>query len=390
MKKHFLREFLLAVGMVVASQTTITSQTAQLLRVEGDGDKFYPVAFDDSKWDSSMRTILEINRFSTHLDSSWKGALCARFEYHLTRGGNGANFINADVHQSVVNVNPAEFVAGWQDISGNSGQAKMLVWLKGNTSYYYVSNGAQSPLVYDGVQNPLPLTFGEWGEPVSYTYKTTIDESVVDGASMVYNSLRIGTIGDPGNLNVPLNAQAAQYNIDFTGYRDCTPDQVGARIAAKRINRHQENAALIQKTGLAFYTNPDGWNGGDVDLQERMCISPDGKVGIGTSLPDHLLTVNGIIHAKEILIELSGPLADYVFDSTYVLMPLKEVNEYVKSHKHLPDMPSAADAVSSGISVGDMQNKLLQKVEELTLHAIRQQEEIDALKNELRNMTQTR
>lgn len=112
MKKHFLREFLLAVGMVVASQTTITSQTAQLLRVEGDGDKFYPVAFDDSKWDSSMRTILEINRFSTHLDSSWKGALCARFEYHLTRGGNGANFINADVHQSVVNVNPAEFVAG--------------------------------------------------------------------------------------------------------------------------------------------------------------------------------------------------------------------------------------------------------------------------------------
>ncbi len=44
MKKNFLREFLLAVGMVVASQTTITSQTAQLLRVEGDGDKFYPVA----------------------------------------------------------------------------------------------------------------------------------------------------------------------------------------------------------------------------------------------------------------------------------------------------------------------------------------------------------
>ena len=108
-------------------------------------------------------------------------------------------------------------------------------------------------------------------------------------------------------------------------------------------------------------------------------------VGIGTTTPDHKLTVNGTIHAKEVLIDLNGALADYVLEPTYNLKTLSEVQDYINKNKHLPDMPSAADVTEKGISVGEMQNLLLQKIEELTLYIMQQQKEIEDLKAQLKN-----
>ena len=65
------------------------------------------------------------------------------------------------------------------------------------------------------------------------------------------NAIRIGKIGHAGNLNVPLGGLSAQYNIDFTGYRDIQQNQIGARISALRFNVHNANSALVQNTGLA-------------------------------------------------------------------------------------------------------------------------------------------
>jgi hypothetical protein len=105
-------------------------------------------------------------------------------------------------------------------------------------------------------------------------------------------------------------------------------------------------------------------------------IDTQGKIGIGTTAPDYLLTVNGIIHAKEVKIDLSGALADYVFDNNYDLMPLHQVEQFVKENKHLPEIPSAKEVQNEGLSIGDMQNKLLKKVEELTLYVIEQDKKI--------------
>lgn len=113
----------------------------------------------------------------------------------------------------------------------------------------------------------------------------------------------------------------------------------------------------------------------------RMLISNStGNVGIGTMEPDKELTVNGTIHAKEILLDLNGPLADYVFDSKYKLMPISEVEQFVNTNKHLPSIPSASEVKTNGLNMGEMQNKLLQKIEELTLYVIEQQKEINQLK----------
>ena len=104
---------------------------------------------------------------------------------------------------------------------------------------------------------------------------------------------------------------------------------------------------------------------------ERMRIDAGGNVGIGTMNPDTKLTVNGTIHATEVIVDLNIP-ADYVFKSSYKLMPLHEVEQYVKTNSHLPGIPSATEITKNGLSMGEMQNKLLQKVEELTLYVIQQ------------------
>lgn len=103
-----------------------------------------------------------------------------------------------------------------------------------------------------------------------------------------------------------------------------------------------------------------------------------GKVGIGTTniTTDALLTVNGTVHAKEVKVTLEN-LADYVFSPDYFLMPLTKVEQYVKTNRHLPEIPSASDVKEKGLSIGEMQNKLLQKIEELTLYVIEQQKQIE-------------
>jgi hypothetical protein len=129
------------------------------------------------------------------------------------------------------------------------------------------------------------------------------------------------------------------------------------------------------------YDNLDCASGGM--CAPRLVLMDNGKIGIGTSTPDEMLTVKGIVHAKEIKIDLSGSLADYVFHPDYNLMPINEIKQFIKANNHLPDIPSAKEVETNGLSIGEMQNKLLQKIEELTLYIIQQNEKIQTLESKL-------
>lgn len=132
--------------------------------------------------------------------------------------------------------------------------------------------------------------------------------------------------------------------------------------------------------GFSFYNYP--YNGSSA--AHLMTIAANGKVGIGTTKPTDLLSVNGTIRAKEVKIDLCEDLADYVFNSDYSLMPLHKVEAFVKTNKHLPEIPSAAEVKKKGMNMGEMQNKLLLKIEELTLYVIEQQKQIEDLKLQLK------
>jgi hypothetical protein len=103
-----------------------------------------------------------------------------------------------------------------------------------------------------------------------------------------------------------------------------------------------------------------------------------GNVGIGTTNPTQKLSVNGTVRAKEVIVDTGW--SDYVFDERYKLTALSETEAFVKAEKHLPGIPSAKEVAENGISVGEMQAKLLAKVEELTLYVIELKKENTALR----------
>lgn len=120
----------------------------------------------------------------------------------------------------------------------------------------------------------------------------------------------------------------------------------------------------------------------------------DGKIGIGTTNPDELLTVKGKIHTQEVLVDLDGAVApDYVFEKHFIgysemmpeysLITLEELEAFLKENNHLPNVPSAETMQKEGISLKEMNLLLLQKIEELTLYTLQQQKEIDALKEKI-------
>lgn len=101
-----------------------------------------------------------------------------------------------------------------------------------------------------------------------------------------------------------------------------------------------------------------------------------GSVGIGTSTPDSKLSVNGIIHTKEVKVDLTG-WSDFVFEEHYDLPKLEDVEKHIQEQGHLKDIPSAKEVESNGILLGEMDAKLLQKIEELMLYTINQEKRME-------------
>ncbi len=98
-------------------------------------------------------------------------------------------------------------------------------------------------------------------------------------------------------------------------------------------------------------------------------VNSNGKIGVGTNTPDAKLTVAGNIHSQEVKVTVDAG-ADFVFEDNYSLRSLEETEAFISKNKHLPEIAAADEMVENGLELGEMNIKLLQKVEELTLYMI--------------------
>ncbi|GAB6013178.1 hypothetical protein [Viscerimonas tarda] len=164
---------------------------------------------------------------------------------------------------------------------------------------------------------------------------------------------------------------------------------------------------IIAKNNLSFTAGDRGVT----DSQTDLFISTIGNIGIGLSDPDQKLTVNGNIKlnngklfinvnvdsiatttldhfsafitggvlSEDFALAPQSEWADHVFNSDYKLQNLNEVENYIKANNHLPNIPTASEVKENGYSLHNMNVKLLQKVEELTLYSIEQNKKIEQL-----------
>ena len=130
-----------------------------------------------------------------------------------------------------------------------------------------------------------------------------------------------------------------------------------------------------------LYNLPKGTYYSNYDITAKtveFTASATGNVGIGINNPQYKLDVNGIIHAKEVKVDLTG-WPDYVFKADYVLPDLEDVEKHIKDKGYLPNVPSEQEVLEKGVNLGDNQKLLLQKIEELTLYSIEQNKKIKQL-----------
>ncbi len=169
-------------------------------------------------------------------------------------------------------------------------------------------------------------------------------------------------------------------NLDSRGADFCLGKNDGRSQGSSTSNRALVHGGWINKDELIINYNGD-FEGGTYVFGPKFVVN--GNVGIGTSNPTSALTVNGKILAEEFEIVTDVPASDYVFESNYKLRPLHEVEAFVAKNKHLPEVPSAKEFKENGYKVGQMDDLLLRKVEELTLYTIELNKQVEALKAEL-------
>jgi len=223
------------------------------------------------------------------------------------------------------------------------------------------------------------------------------------GAGNVYVGYVSGRLNQTGSFNVFIGHSAGfnelgsnKLYIDNSNtstpliYGDFSANQVG--INALPAGYTLNVGGPINATGVFVNGVAVGGGGGSSQWSNNTGATPTtiyyngGNVGIGNFITattgTFKLAVDGKIGAREVQVTLADPWPDYVFESSYKLMTLKEVGDFIKANRHLPGIPSAKDVADKGHNLGEMNALLLKKVEELTLYLIEMKEEIETLKSE--------
>lgn len=146
---------------------------------------------------------------------------------------------------------------------------------------------------------------------------------------------------------------------------------------------------------ISLYTNtntssPYSLTEANLKAYQRIWVTGDGRVCIGNVNPGTFrLAVDGKVAAREVKVTLQSPFPDYVFAGDYNLMSLDSLETFIKKNNRLPNIPSAQEVKDNeGIELGEMNRKLLEKIEELTLYMIELKKENKEMQKKLSQLSQ--
>jgi len=110
------------------------------------------------------------------------------------------------------------------------------------------------------------------------------------------------------------------------------------------------------------------------------------RVGGTQGATGYVAAINGKLIATEVRVALQSSWPDYVFGNDYSLMSIQQLEENIKANNHLPGLPSACEVEENGIHLGEMQTKIVEKLEESHLYIIQLQKQIDELKAQVNEL----
>ena len=180
-----------------------------------------------------------------------------------------------------------------------------------------------------------------------------------------------GGTTSPGNVGIGTTTP----NMPLVIKGDGSANAVGFNDAAnvQRGSIFVSSATLGLNASTKLYLTANGLG---------ITVDTSGNVGIGTTDPGaYKLAVKGKIHAEEVVVDTGW--ADFVFKKDYDLMPLEKVARHIEEKGHLPGIPTEREVKENGVSIGQIQSKLLQKIEEMTLYVIDLKKENEQLKERI-------
>lgn len=181
----------------------------------------------------------------------------------------------------------------------------------------------------------------------------------------------------------PLNTTGVELigRITFSGQKN-NNFRPAAYIDVNKDATWSTNNLNFAPTAISFYLQSGGEDNGL--LLPKMKLNSNGDLTIGAIAANgHRLSVDGKIACEEVRVEMSENWPDYVFTPEYLLPTIKEVKKYIVTEGRLPGMPSAIEVEENGLEIGEMQRKMMEKIEELTLYIIEQEERMVKMEEEI-------
>ncbi len=206
-----------------------------------------------------------------------------------------------------------------------------------------------------------------------------INTTIQSGRVNIENAQSIGSTATALRIQASNTSTSTVYGTLVVATHTGTGNVFGHYAAVSANGSNNKAYALygeaLAAEDFALYGLGNGYISGDLRIGQNV----DPYSGA------YKVVVDGKILAEEVRIQNSLNWPDYVFSDTYNLKSLRDLEIFIKENKHLPNIPSAAEIEKDGISLGEMQIKMMEKLEELTLHIIAQQKEIDVLKLQIIN-----